>query len=240
MLTYRYDPDLEFLRRVSNKELDGIASCLLGANDYKRKFYKVFVSYIYWKMVAKQFQYDHYYGLKLLEASGTCVDPQPMPFAQMYSRVLEAVCDMFKVNYNEKDDVKQKERELLLTLLEKSLGKKSEEERRQFSEKLGLKTAGSTPLDILSAVRTAMMQSSSFALRIAGIVANDRDTINLLKERSGFGNSPFVFPDQDGEAKTLLSSLFPKFSSYNIALAVVRLALLRIKYTSGMGNRAFL
>lgn len=231
MLTYRYDPDLEFLRRVSNKELDGIASCLLGANDYKRKFYKVFAPYTYWKMVAKQLQYDHYYVLKILETS-VIMDPGPIPYAKMYSSVLENICATFEVHYSEKDDVKQKEQELLLTLLEKSLGKKSEEERRQFSEKLDLKTSGSTSLDILSAVRPAMMQSRSFALRIAGIVANDRDIINLLKERSGFDNRPFLF--------SRLSSLFSNLSSYNCALAVVRLALLRIKYTSGMGNRAFL
>jgi len=85
----------------------------------------------------------------------------------------EIVCDVAShtgSNYNEKQDTAQIESAILLKIVEKSLEKMTEEERKQFFDQFGIKYDGITPVAMMALL--GVIRGSGFAFyKMATIVA---------------------------------------------------------------------
>lgn len=90
----------------------------------------------------------------------------------LYKEILCDVCDKIKVNYNKSQNTQTIEQGLFMKILSDSLDKMSEEDLKNISNELGLKTTKFTSQAVMGALQIAIKQSGFVAYRIALIVAN--------------------------------------------------------------------
>lgn len=144
-MAYRYDPDLEFLGKLSSSELSDLVYLLthdkdggkrwtesLTSNEKYKRFYPHHV--FYWKEIAEEIQCFGGNSFANLFRGGHGV---------LYKEVLCDVCDKLKVNYNKYSSVKMIEENLLQKLLQVSLEKMSPEEIDNIGRELGVDAATS-------------------------------------------------------------------------------------------------
>ncbi|EPJ4369166.1 YaaW family protein, partial [Providencia stuartii] len=89
----------------------------------------------------------------------------------LYREILLDVCKKLKVNFNPKSDIETLEMNLLMTVMEKSLDKLSEEELRTLSHDLQLNLTNPTPQLVMIALQAAVRTSGFAALEIATVAA---------------------------------------------------------------------
>ena len=139
-MAYRYDPDLEFLSKCTDEDLNDLVYCLTYDKDGSKRLteeltlsdaYKKHHPYhsLYWEEIAAEIQCFGGNTFANIFRGGKGV---------LYKEVLCDVCDKMKVNYNKNSTADRIEDALLSKILEDSLEKMSPDEIRQLAAELGI------------------------------------------------------------------------------------------------------
>lgn len=171
-MAYKFDEDLEFLRELKSSDLNEFVEILKGkdgdgrmteelsAKDDFKKFYPDHQRYI--ELICEELQL---FG-------GNTIANIFRGHGLLYKEILCDVCDKLKVNYNKSQNTQTIEQGLFMKILSDSLDKMSEEDLKNISSDLGLKTANFTSQAVMGALQIAIKQSGFMAYKIALIVAN--------------------------------------------------------------------
>lgn len=174
-MAYRYDPDLEFLKTCSAKELNDLVYCLTHDEDGKTRWteelttkdaYKQFYPKhnMYWEDIAGEIQCFGANTFVTLFRGGKGV---------LYKEVLSDVCDKMKVNYNKNSSAEQIEQNLLMKILTDSLDKMSASEIEELSQSIGVKNITGLGPQALAAVFQAVFKAGGFkSYQLTLIVVN--------------------------------------------------------------------
>ena len=174
-MAYREDLHLEFFQTLDNNELEVLVEMFLkdGNNDlrftepYKNYFEKKKKEAInhkeYWKYIAEEYQlFGGNTFINYIFRWGKGV---------VYQEILENVISKLNIKCN-KDSVDKMEKALLEKVLENSLEKMTEEQRKELVESLDLKTTNFTKQAVTVALQVAIKQGGFISYQIAVIVAN--------------------------------------------------------------------
>ncbi len=176
-MAYRYDEDLEFLKRLSSSDLKDLFDVLVYAEDgqkrvneyltYSEEYKKHGDDYAqYTERIAEELQY---YGsnsfANLFRGEGV-----------LYKKILCGVCDHLKVNYNEKSNTSLIEKNMLSKLLKDSLEKMSGREIKELGHELGMpninKVISENKQVLIASVLTLFKAGGSHSYALAVSVAD--------------------------------------------------------------------
>ena len=172
-MAYKLDEDLEFLQYCNNDSLDVLVETLIKDKDGKNRVTEELTnkdSYkqnnpnhsMYWEDIGEEIQ----------RFGGNSIVNVFRGGGVQYKEILCDVCDKMKVNYNKKSEVKIIEQNLLMKILEDAMAEMSEDELKEISKELDLKTTNFTSQAVMTALQIAIKQSGFLAYKIAVIVAN--------------------------------------------------------------------
>jgi uncharacterized protein YaaW (UPF0174 family) len=155
-----------------------------------------------------------------------------------YKELLCDVADHLKVNYNTSNDCAKIEIEILLKVLEQSIEKMSEQERKELFEDLGGKFTGIGPL-MMASLQAAISASGFAAYKLAAIVAQSTAKAILGRGLAFTTTAPLmrgisVFAGPIGWAITGVWTAFDLASpAYRVTVpCVVQIAYMRQKILS--------
>ncbi|WQS00710.1 DUF3944 domain-containing protein [Helicobacter pylori] len=176
-MAYKYDEDLEFLKRLSSSDLKDLFDVLVYAEDgqkrvnedltYSEEYKKHGDNYAqYTERIAEELQY---YGsnsfANLFRGEGV-----------LYKKILCDVCDHLKVNYNEKSETSLIEQNMLAKILEKSLEEMSKKDLEELCHELGMtninKMIGENKQVLSASVLTLFKTGGSHSYPLAIAVAD--------------------------------------------------------------------
>jgi uncharacterized protein YaaW (UPF0174 family) len=172
-MAYKLDEDLEFLQYCNNDSLDVLVETLIkdkdgesrtteeltNKNNYKRHYPN---HSMYWEEIGEEIQtFGGNSFVNIFRGGGV-----------QYKEILCDVCDKMKVNYNKNSETRIVEQNLLMKILEDAMAEMSEEELKEISKELDLKTTNFTSQAVMVALQIAIKQSGFLAYKIAVIVAN--------------------------------------------------------------------
>ncbi|WRE27638.1 DUF3944 domain-containing protein [Helicobacter pylori] len=173
-MAYKYDGDLEFLKRLSSNDLKDLFDALVYDKDGEKRLTEGLTlseeykrhgnDYAkYAERIAEELQH---YGANSFASAlrGTGV---------LYREILCEVCNKLKVNYNKKSDTTLIEENMLSSILQKSLEKMSDEEIRELCDELGVKNTNKLGKQALSTAALTLFKMGGFkSYQLALIVAN--------------------------------------------------------------------
>lgn len=171
-MPYTPDENLRFIERVSSEDLKPLVEIIAGKSDNRRwnEFLSVSDEYKmhgedyakYWQRILQEFQeYGGNSILNIFRDSGAS-----------YTKILHGVCKKMKVTCGINAGIVDREMALLTKILEKSLEKMTDEEKRKLCDELKIKTANPTGPVIMSAIQVAINAGGFMSYQIAVIVAN--------------------------------------------------------------------
>jgi len=171
---YRDDQDLEFLQFCDNDDLSILVKFLTQDKDGNPRLtegltleeaYKTSEGNYksIWKLIAAELQ--KYGGDSIVNVfrKGKGIN---------YKEILVDVCKKLKVNFNKNSEVIKIENNLMLKIIEDSIEKMSEEEKREFAKQMNINIANMTSVAILAAIQAAVNLGGFASYKIALIVAN--------------------------------------------------------------------
>lgn len=174
-MAYRDDPDLAFLGRCTDEELDDLVAILIYDKDgslrlteeltytdnYKR--YEPRHS-LYWKEIAGEIQCFGANSLATIFRGGKGV---------LYKEILCDVCDSLKVSYNKSGDVVSIENAMLLKVLGGALEKMTADERAAFAKEIGITNLNNlTTQALMMAMQTIFKKGGFKSYQITLIIVN--------------------------------------------------------------------
>jgi len=173
-MAYRKDNDLLFLQLCDNTDLEILVKFLtqdkegsprlteeLTSND---RFKNCAGNYKeVWDLIAGELQCFGADSIATVLRGGKGV---------LYREILKNVCKKIKVNFNPKASVEKIEDNLLLKIIEDSLEKMTEEEKRQFAEKMNISKTNLSTAAIMAAIQSAVRIGGFASYQMALIIAN--------------------------------------------------------------------
>lgn len=180
------DKDLEFLKECSHEDLDNLVHLLIYDKDGKKRiseklstseaYKKHYPKHLlYYQEVISEFQC---YGGNTI--ANTLRGGKGVP----YREILEDVCTNNKIKYDKTIDTESLEKLLMLTVIEHSLEKMNDEQRKELLLTLNIKSTDLTNQTIMIAIQTAARSSGFGTYRLSVIVANA-----VVKQLTGKGIS---------------------------------------------------
>lgn len=174
MPKYRIDPDLAFIAHCTNDDLSLLVSVLTHDHKDGKKRWS--------ERLTRKPEYQLYYPNHQRYWTDICAELQTYGANSLvsavrgnkgvlYREILLDVCKKLKVNFNPKSDIETLEMNLLMTVMEKSLDKLSEEELRALAHDLQLNLTNPTPQLVMIALQAAVRTSGFAALEIATVAA---------------------------------------------------------------------
>lgn len=173
-MAYRDDKDLEFLGEMESSELDDLVNTLIFDKDGKKIYtesltkkesYKKYGKDYsqYWKDIAEEIQY---FGansiMSFFKGKGV-----------LYREIVGDVADKIKVKYDKGFTAKDIENEILIKILNDSLEKMTEDEKKDFIKDMDLKTGGSfTSQAIIMAIQALFKAGGFQSYKITLVVTN--------------------------------------------------------------------
>lgn len=173
-MAYRDDKDLEFLGEMESSELADLVNMLIFDKDGKKRhtesltkkdeYKKHFPNHNkYWKDIAEEIQY---FGansiISFFKRKGV-----------LYREIVGDVADKIKVKYDKDFTAKDIENEILIKILNDSLEKMTEDEKRNFIKDMDLKTGGSfTSQAIIMAIQALFKAGGFQSYKITLVVTN--------------------------------------------------------------------
>ncbi|MCQ2828034.1 DUF3944 domain-containing protein [Helicobacter pylori] len=173
-MAYRYDSDLEFLKRLSSNDLKDLFDVIVydedgalrmneeltSSTEYKR-YGNDYAKYA--ERIAEELQY---YGsnsfASFIKGEGV-----------LYKEILCDMCDKLKVNYNKKTETTLIEQNMLSKILERSLEEMDDEEVKEMCDELSIKNTDNLNRQALSAATLTLFKMGGFkSYQLAVIVAN--------------------------------------------------------------------
>ena len=172
-IKYREDGDLEFLKKCDNKDLGILVDFLTKDKDKVLRITEQLTSEERFKKCKKRFskRWDLIAGELQLFGADTIVSSL-RGTGVLYREILTDVCDKVKVNYNSKSPIEKIENNLLLKIVEDSLEKMSEEEKREFVKGFKLNTVNFSTVAIMAALQTAINLGGFASYQMSVVVAN--------------------------------------------------------------------
>ena len=238
-MAYRYDPDLEFLSKCTDEDLNDLVYCLTHDKDGSKRLteeltlsdsYKKHYPYhsLYWEEIAAEIQCFGGNTFANMFRGGKGV---------LYKEVLCDVCDKMKVNYNKNSPVERIENGLISKVLEDSLEKMSPDEIRRLATELGIKnTQNITKQVLLGSFQTIFRAGGFKSYQLTVIVVNAVLKALIGRGLSFAGNAAAtrVFAVLSGPIGWLITGLWTAFdiagAAYRVTIpAVIQVAALRQK-----------
>ncbi|WJY14642.1 DUF3944 domain-containing protein [Pectobacteriaceae bacterium CE90] len=175
MAVYREDPDLQFLARCDNEDLDLLVSLIthdprdnslrwtetLSGSEAYQRFYPAHRNY--WQEIAAEIQTFGANSLASVFRRGKGV---------LYREVLCDVCDRLNVPYRKEEATENIELGMLMSVLEKSLEEMSAEALREFADSMETELTAPTPQLTLMAIQTAIRASGFAAYRLSVVMVS--------------------------------------------------------------------
>lgn len=174
-MAYRPDPDLEFLGKCSDHELNDLVNCLIyDKNGKPRLTEELTMSSTYKKYSPRHSHYWQEIGAEIqCFGANSIVTMFRGGKGVPYKEVLCDVCDKFKVKYDKKSNTIEIEQALFLKVLADSIEQLSPEERRAFAAELGgIDLNDLTPQSLTIALQTAFRLGGFKSYKISLIVVN--------------------------------------------------------------------
>lgn len=238
-MAYRYDPDLEFLSKCTDEDLNDLVYCLTHDKDGSKRLteeltlsdaYKKHYPYhsLYWEEIAAEIQCFGGNTFANMFRGGKGV---------LYKEVLCDVCDKMKVNYNKNSPVGRIESGLISKVLEDSLEKMSPDEIRRLATELGIKnTQNITKQVLLGSFQTIFRAGGFKSYQLTVIVVNAVLKALIGRGLSFAGNAAAtrVFAVLSGPIGWVITGLWTAFdiagAAYRVTIpAVIQVAALRQK-----------
>ena len=238
-MAYRYDPDLEFLSKCTDEDLNDLVYCLTHDKDDSKRLteeltlsdaYKKHHPYnsLYWEEIAAEIQCFGGNTFANMFRGGKGV---------LYKEVLCDVCDKMKVNYNKNSAVGIIENGLISKVLEDSLEKMSPDEIRRLATELGIKnTQNITKQVLLGSFQTIFRAGGFKSYQLTVIVVNAVLKALIGRGLSFAGNAAAtrVFAVLSGPIGWVITGLWTAFdiagAAYRVTIpAVIQVAALRQK-----------
>lgn len=173
-MAYRTDPDLEFLQFCDNDDLRVLVDLLTKDKDgdarwteelsSNKRFIECKGDYsTVWDLIAAEYQCFGADSIFTLFRGGKGVP---------HREILTDVCEKFKVNFNKESEIAKIENNLLLKIIEDSLEKMTDEQKREFAKVMKLNVANLSVVAIMVALQGAIRIGGFAAYQLSLIVAN--------------------------------------------------------------------
>lgn len=173
-MAYRDDKDLAFLQFCENDDLNLLVHFLTKDKDGDERFTEELTSNDRFKQCGKN--YTKIWDLIAAELQCFGADSIATIFRGgkgiLYKEVLTNVCDKLKVNYNSKAKIETIEGNLILKIVEHSLEKMTDEEKREFAEGMNINITNLSSVTIMAALQGAIQIGGFASYRLALIIAN--------------------------------------------------------------------
>ncbi len=173
-MAYKYDSDLEFLKRLSSSDLKDLFDVLVYDKDGEKRFTEgLTLSEEYKRHGDNYAKYAERIAEKLQHYGGNTFANLFRSEGVLYKKILCDVCDHLKVNYNEKSETSLIEQNMLAKILEKRLEEMSDEEKREVSRELDIKNIDSLNKQALSTAFLGLLKTDDFhAYQLTTSIAN--------------------------------------------------------------------
>lgn len=173
-MTYRTDPDIEFLQNCKSEDLQVLLDILIKDSDGSLRVTEELTSNEFFK----KHQPNHRKYWDLIAGELQCFGANS--FATMfrggkgvlYRELLSEVCDKMKVNYNKKSNIELIERNLLMKIMTDSIESMSPEQLKEIVGDLDLNTVDFSKQGVIGALQAAIFMGGFQSYRIALIAAN--------------------------------------------------------------------
>jgi len=164
------DPDLEFLHKCNNEELDPLVKYITKADtnalditDVYKKYYPNHVHYV--DEIIRELQ---------LFGGNTIANILRNNEGVAYKEIVQDVCKKLKVKIEEKDSVEEMEEKLLLKVFDDTIKKMSDSEKKTFEEVL--QQAGVGKVDLSSGIPIGLILAQA-GIRFSGFLAYEISVI---------------------------------------------------------------
>lgn len=172
-LNYKEDKYLNFLSKVDNRSLDVLVKILTEDKDGNLRTTEVLTSQErykkynpnhskYWDLIAAEYQY---FG-------GNTIVNGVRQSGVLYEEILADTCEDMKVDLPKNASVEIKEKALLSKVLEDSLDKMSNDDKKELLKNLNYKGTDFTKQAILGTLQMAIKTNNFMAYKFAVIIAN--------------------------------------------------------------------
>ncbi len=183
-MAYRYDSDLEFLKRLSSNDLKDLFDALVYDEDGTLRMNEDLTSSTEYKRYGSDYaKYPERIAEELQHYGGNTFANFFRNEGVLYKEVLCDACDHLEVNYHEESPTSLIEQNMLAKLLKGSLEKMSGKEIKELCDELGMtnidKVIGENKQLLIASVLTLFKAggSHSYALAIAVADAMVRQTL---------------------------------------------------------------
>jgi len=178
------DKDLDFLKTCSHQELDNLVHLLIYDKDQKKRVSQSLSKNKLYKKHAPN--HAHYTDAIISEiqryGGNTIANILRGGKGVLYREILEDVCRLYKIQYNKTIETEALEELLLLNILEHSLEKMNEAQRKELLHTLGVETTSFSNKAILSAVQIAFRANGFTSYKLSVVVAN-----SIIRQLTGKG-----------------------------------------------------
>ncbi|WP_437342421.1 DUF3944 domain-containing protein [Helicobacter pylori] len=173
-MAYKYDSDLEFLKRLSSSDLKDLFDALVYDKDGKKRFTEGLTLSEEYKRHGNDYaKYAERIAEELQHYGANSFASALRDTGVLYREILCDACDHLKVSYNEKSSISLIEQNMLSKLLKDSLERMSKEDLEKLRHELGMtninKMIGENKQLLIASVLTLFKAggSHSYALAIA-------------------------------------------------------------------------
>ncbi len=173
-MAYRYDSDLEFLRRLSSSDLKNLFDALVYDEDGTLRMNEELTDSTEYKRYGSDYaKYPTRIAEELQCYGGNTFINFFRNEGVLYKEILCDVCDHLKVNYNEKSSTSLIEQNMLAKILKDSLEQMSKKDLEELYHELGMtninKMIGENKQILIASALTLFKAggSHSYALTIA-------------------------------------------------------------------------
>lgn len=176
-MAYRYDSDLEFLKRLSSSDLKDLFDALVYDEDGTLIMNEELTSSTEYKKYGNNYaKYPTRIAEELQCYGGNTFINFFRNEGVLYKEILCDVCDHLKVSYNEKSSTSLIEQNMLSKLLKGSLEKMSGREIKELGHELGMtnidKVIGENKQVLIASVLTLFKAGGSHSYALAVSVAD--------------------------------------------------------------------
>ncbi|MFP5991074.1 DUF3944 domain-containing protein [Helicobacter pylori] len=191
-MAYRYDSDLEFLKRLSSNDLKDLFDALVYDKDGTLRMNEELTDSIEYKRYGSDYaKYPTRIAEELQCYGGNTFINFFRDEGVLYKEILCDVCDHLKVSYNEKANTSWIEQNMLSKLLKDSLEKMSGREIKELGHELGMtnidKVIGENKQVLIASVLTLFQAGGSHSYALAISVADA-----MVRQTLGHGLSSVV------------------------------------------------
>ncbi len=191
-MAYRYDSDLEFLKRLSSSDLKDLFEVLVYDENRTLRMNEELTNSTEYKRYGRDYaKYPERIAEELQRYGGNTFANFFRGEGVLYKEILCDVCDHLKVNYNEKSETSLIEQNMLAKILKDSLEQISKKDLEELCHELGMtntnKMIGENKQVLSASVLTLFKTGGSHSYPLAIAVADA-----MVKKTLGHGLSSVV------------------------------------------------